>query len=185
MTNTVFPILTCKNLLLDQLKHQDSDDIFQIFSDPAVVEHYDVDIFKTQLDAIRLIKHFESLFENNSGIRWAIRDKQTKEFIGSCGFSNWNPFDHTAVISYELAKQHWGKGYATEAVTAMINFVLSENFHFYVHRIEAYILPTNQASEKLIQKHGFQLEGTLREKSYWGETFHDMNIFALLRRDWT
>ncbi|MDU0353425.1 GNAT family protein [Paraglaciecola aquimarina] len=185
MTAIEFPILSTDSLILDQLIHSDASHVFKIFSDSQVVEHYDVDKFKTELDAIRLIKHFDVLFESNSGIRWAIRDKNTMQLIGSCGFVNWNPFDHTAVISYELATEYWGRGYASQAVTAMINHVFAESFQFYVHRIEAYISPSNLASEKLIKKHKFEFEGTLREKSYWGDAFHDMNMFSLLNREWS
>ena len=125
------------------------------------------------------------MFKGDGGIRWAIRDKKTGQFIGSCGYSNWNKFDHSAVISYELAQAHWGKGYASEALKSIINFIFDPSFHFYVHRIEALILPSNLASVTLAKRHHFEFEGTLKEKCYWNESFHDMNMFALLRNNWT
>jgi ribosomal-protein-alanine N-acetyltransferase len=179
-----FPVLTSQRLKLDRLTQKDINNIYSIFSDPAVIEHYDVEIFKDKNEASELIKYFNALYDGDGGIRWAIRDKKTGKFIGSCGYSNWNPFDHSAVISYELAKAHWGKGYASEALQCIINFIFDESFHFYVHRIEALILPSNQPSEILAKRHHFEFEGTLKEKCYWNNSFHDMNMFGLLRKNW-
>jgi ribosomal-protein-alanine N-acetyltransferase len=184
MSHKEFPVLTSQRLTLDRLTQKDINNVFGIFSNPAVIEHYDVDIFKSKTEASNLIQYFSQLFKAGNGIRWAIRDKVSGEFIGSCGYSNWNEFDHSAVISYELTPNFWGKGYASEALQAIINFVFDQGFSFYVHRIEALILPSNKASATLATRHQFEFEGTLKEKCYWNDRFHDMNMYALLRKNW-
>ena len=131
-----------------------------------------------------LIDYFKKRFESDTGIRWAIREKSTGKLIGSCGFNTWNPYDHGAVVGYEIAQANWGKGFAFEAVSAILDFVFSETFHFYVNRIEALILPQNQASCGLATKLGFQKEGVMRGKTYWHDGFHDIAMYALLNKDW-
>lgn len=180
-----FPILTSQRLKLDSLTELDIDDVFAIFSDPRVIEHYDVEKFRDKREAKELIDYFAQLHSRNGGIRWAIRHIESGEFIGSCGYSSWNPFDHSAVISYELGPAYWGKGYASEALSRIINYVFNSDFQFYVHRIEALILPSNQASKDLVMKHHFEYEGTLKEKCYWNGAFHDMQMFGLLRKNWS
>jgi ribosomal-protein-alanine N-acetyltransferase len=178
-----FPIIKTPRLKLDKLTKDDREPLFAIFSDPKIIEHYDVERFKSIDEAERLIEYFDARFDSNTGIRWAIRNKSTGEFLGTCGFTNWNEFDHSAVIGYELSKEYWGKGYATEAVAAIINFIFAESFHFYVHRVEALILPSNKPSKTLVKSLGFRFEGTLRGKCYWNSDFHDMNMYGILRNE--
>lgn len=181
MPNLVFPIIETPRLLLNRLTTGDRGSLFSIFSDPQIIEHYDVERFTTIEDADHLIEYFEARLDSNSGIRWAIRNKASGVLLGTCGFTNWNEFDHCAVIGYELSKEYWGKGYATEAVGAIINFIFSERFHFYVHRVEALILPSNKPSKTLVKSLGFRFEGTLRGKCYWNSDFHDMNMYGIIR----
>lgn len=179
-----FPVLSTERLRLDALTPEDRDGIYAIFSDPVVIQHYDVERFKEPAQASRLIEYFASRFDTGTGTRWAIRDKATGQFLGSCGFNTWNEYDYTAVIGYELDKHQWGKGYAQEAVTAILNYIFSESFDFYVNRIEALILPQNVPSAALATRLGFTREGTLRGKCYWNGDFHDMDMWSLLRSDW-
>lgn len=178
-----FPNFNTPRLRLDRMTQSDRDAIFSVFSDPQVVAHYDVEQFVNVYEAERLVEYFDARYAADSGIRWAIRDAHSGQYMGSCGFTNWNEFDHSAVISYELAPAFWQQGYASEAIKTIINYVFSQDFHFYVHRIEALILPTNEASKKLLQRFGFQYEGTLRGKCYWNERFHDMDMYGLLQED--
>ncbi|GAA6186002.1 GNAT family protein [Aliiglaciecola sp. NS0011-25] len=183
MQNRTFPVFETQRLRLDRLSKLDRQSIFEVFSDPKVVEHYDVELFKNIHEADRLVEYFDSRFTSDNGIRWAIRDKQTGSYIGSCGFTHWNKYDHSAVIGYEISQRNWGKGFASEAVKRVVDFVFSPDFHFYVHRIEALALPSNIPSGSLLTKLGFKLEGTLRGKCYWNDDFHDMNMYGLLRED--
>ena len=183
MSDPEFPVIETPRLLLNRLTKNDREPLFSIFSDPQIIEHYDVERFKLIDEADRLIEYFDARFDSNTGIRWAIRDKLSGSFLGTCGFTNWNEFDHSAVVGYELSKVYWGKGYATEAVGSIINFIFAESFHFYVHRVEALILPSNKPSETLVKSLGFRLEGTLRGKCYWNDDFHDMNMFGILRNE--
>lgn len=184
MRLNAIPVLQSERLLLDSLLPEDSKNIFAIFSDPEVIRHYDVEQFKDPAEGLNLIEYFDARFKSGTGARWAVRDKSTGEFLGSCGFNNWNEFDYSAVIGYELNRKQWGKGYAKEAIDTIVDFIFDENFQFYVNRIEALILPSNLASAKVAQKCGFVFEGALRDKCYWNESFHDMNMFSLLRKDW-
>ena len=183
MSNLEFPTLETTRLLLNRLTTDDREPLFAIFSDPDIIEHYDVERFKKVNDADQLIAYFDARFDSDTGIRWAIRDKSSGVFLGTCGFTHWNEFDHSAVVGYELSSHFWGKGYASEAVGTIINFIFSDDFHFYVHRVEALILPSNQPSEKLLKSLGFSFEGTLRGKCYWNSGFHDMKMYGILRNE--
>ncbi len=179
-----FPKLYTERLCLDQLSEKDSKEVFTIFSDPDVVAHYDIERFNEPAEALQLVQYFRSRFEDKTGIRWAIRKKGRARLIGTCGFNSWNEYDHSAIIGYDLAQKHWGQGFASEAVAAIIGYAFSKDFPFSVNRIEASILAGNAASISLAEKLGFKFEGVLREKAYFANKFHDMALYSLLRRDW-
>ncbi|MCL1125038.1 GNAT family N-acetyltransferase [Shewanella surugensis] len=75
-------------------------------------------------------------------------------------------------------------GYATEALTEVIDFLFSQNSMHRVNRIEAYVMQGNLASETILNKLGFTMEGILREHSYWKGEYHDLSLYALLKKDW-
>ena len=61
------------------------------------------------------------------------------------------------MVGYKLLPEFWHHGYASEALKAAINIVAAV---MRVARIEAYVLPDNQPSQKLLTRVGFRLEGT-------------------------
>lgn len=71
----VFPSLETDRLLLTELRVDDEVELFNLFSNPSVVEYYDLDVFSEHSQAANLISLFKSRYEEQQGIRWAIRLK--------------------------------------------------------------------------------------------------------------
>ncbi len=109
----LFPILETNRLKLDKLTSEDSNSLFELFSNNSVVEYYDLEAFTEISEASNLIEFFNSRFEEGSGIRWAIRLKETSQLIGTCGFNTWSPKMKNAVLGYDLMPKYWGAGYTT------------------------------------------------------------------------
>ena len=53
-----------------------------------------------------------------------------------------------------------------------------------LNRIEAQVHPSNASSLRSVERLGFKREGLLRQVGYWGEQFHDMYQYSLLREEW-
>ena len=177
-----FPVIETKRLLLDAISPKDKESIFSLYSDADVVEYYDMAAF-THLDqAEKIIAMFTSRYDENTGIRWAIRNKGDSKLLGTCGFNSYS-FGHGAMIGYDLVKSHWGNGYASEAVAAICGFAFNGGLPVKVNRIEALTIPGNEASVRVLQKNGFVFEGLLRQKGFWKGRYHDMNMFSLLAKD--
>ena len=51
------------------------------------------------------------------------------------------------------------------------------------NRLEAWTLPGNGASDRVLEKAGFRYEGTLRQKSWLKGAFHDFRMFSRLAGD--
>ena len=84
-------------------------------------------------------------------------------------------------IGYTLDKDFRGKGYATEALTVIINYLIN---HLNKHRIIASINPTNTDSIKLIERLGFRKEAHFKESLFFhGEGVDDLT-YAILAKEW-
>jgi len=177
-----FPILETERLILNQQTLNDSRAILEMFSDPDVTEFYDLS-FSTQNEAINLINNDLKQFIEGKGLRWAIREKSNNRFIGSCGINRFEQSNHVAVIGYEFSKNSWGKGFATEAIAILVEFIFSNNSPKHINKIEAYVMLGNHASEAVLKKHGFECDGTLRAHGYWKDSYHDLKVYSLLRSD--
>jgi ribosomal-protein-alanine N-acetyltransferase len=181
-----FPVLETNRLRLDKLAIEDSNSLFDLFSDKSVVEYYDLEVFTELSQASNLIEFFNSRFRDNSGIRWAIRLKETDQLIGTCGFNTWSPKMKNAVIGYDLLPKFWGNGYTTEAVNKIVQSA------FYgelpcgeLNRIQGDTVPGNSASESLLLKVGFKEEGIRRQSGYWKNQFHDLKCFGLIKSEYS
>nr|HET6904382.1 GNAT family protein [Ktedonobacteraceae bacterium] len=126
-----------------------------------------------------LIERQRHRFEQKERFRWGIALKDSDTIIGTGGYVAWNHIWYNAELGYDLARPYWGQGIMTEAVRAMIQFGFE---HMGLHRIEAEVMPENTASVRLLRKLDFQEEGVLHERSFWKGGFHDLAIFALLKR---
>jgi ribosomal-protein-alanine N-acetyltransferase len=181
----MFPVLKTNRLRLDKLSKEDSESLFELFSNNSVVEYYDLEAFTEQSQAKNLIDLFNARFDKNLGIRWAIRLKETNQLIGTCGFNTWSPKMQNAVIGYDLLPKFWGNGYTTEAVHRIIKSAfLGELQCGELNRIQGDTVPGNLASELLLLKVGFKEEGIRRQSGYWKNQFHDLKCFGLIKSEY-
>lgn len=177
-----FPVIESKRLLLSDFQPSDDSAVFRLFSDDSVIEYYDLAALKNVEQAQEIIQLFHSRYEAKSGIRWAIRLRDTSELIGTCGFNSWNPKMQNAVIGYDLMPASWGNGYAVEAVSSIVLAAFEGQLPCGpMHRIQADTVPGNRASEALLRRLGFKEEGSRRDAGYWKGQFHDLKCFGLLR----
>lgn len=182
----LFPVLETSRLILSQLSIADSNCIFELFSNASVVEYYDLAAFTDVSQATGLIEFFNSRFEEKSGIRWAIRLKETNQLIGICGFNSWDIQMKNAVIGYDLLPEFWGEGITTEAVRRIINAAfLGELPCGNLNRIQGDTVPGNVASESLLLKVGFKEEGLMRQSGFWKNQFYDLKCFGLIKSEYS
>lgn len=180
-----FPELETSRLKLTMLSAEDADSVFDLFSDEAVIEYYDLEAFEEPNQATKLISFFNSRFEENIGIRWGVFLKESNQLIGTCGFNSWNAKMKNAVIGYDLLTSFWGKGYTTEAVHRIVQSAFNGELPCGVlNRIQADTVPGNWASESLLLKVGFKEEGLRRESGFWKNQFHDLKCFGLVKSEY-
>jgi ribosomal-protein-alanine N-acetyltransferase len=101
--------------------------------------------------------------------------------IGNCGIRMQTAGALEAEIGYELAPEHWGRGYATEAARAMLGFGFAE---LALHRVHANCIAENVASARVLEKLGMRREGQLRENAWMKGRWWDTLIYGILDYEW-
>jgi RimJ/RimL family protein N-acetyltransferase len=87
----------------------------------------------------------------------------------------------SAALGYVLDDAAWGQGYATEAAVALLDWAFDT---LDLNRVQAETDTRNLASARVLEKIGFQREGTLREDCVVNGEVSDSWVFGLLRREW-
>ena len=101
--------------------------------------------------------------------------------IGSIGaFRQGNIHRKTAELGYYIAEEYWGKGIMTEAVKQLCDYVFSNTD---IIRIYAEPFAYNIGSCRVLEKAGFQYEGTLRSNALKNGNVFDMKMYSKLKTD--
>ena len=101
--------------------------------------------------------------------------------VGSIGvFRQSNIHRQTAEMGYYIAEGYWGKGIMTEAVKQTCEFVFGNSD---IIRIYAEPFAYNTASCRVLEKAGFQYEGTLRSNAVKNGKIIDMKMYSLLKEE--
>ena len=127
----------------------------------------------------------ESSASRNPGepgwFQFALESKDDRKFIGDCGLKILETDDRLAQIGYTIARQHWGQGYAQEAIRALIDYAFG---NFPIHRITASVDPRNAASARVLEKSGFVKEAHFRQSEWFKGAWTDDAIYAVLSTEW-
>ena len=87
----------------------------------------------------------------------------------------------SATLGYAVDVDHQGRGYATEAATAAIQFAFQE---LGLHRIETSYQPENSASGRVLRKLGFVVEGYSRDRLFINGAWRDGILVSRINPDW-
>ncbi len=91
------------------------------------------------------------------------------------------PIQKMAEVWYKLHPDYWNKGFATEALQAVIKFGFAE---LCLHRIEAGCVAENAASGRVLEKAGMQREGLKRKNLFIRGGWYNSYIYAVLEEDY-
>ena len=110
---------------------------------------------------------------------FAIEERDTQTLIGAVGL-HIEPRHSLAELGYWIGVPYWGRGYATEAARAVVEFGLHT---MRLNRIQARHFVRNPASGRVMIKVGMSLEGTLRQAMRKWDRFEDVAVYAILCDD--
>jgi ribosomal-protein-alanine N-acetyltransferase len=131
------------------------------------------------LDPQRSKKEFEDRYDKRGPDEKSfLIEKKDGSRIGSIGHY---PRGSMLEIGYSIFPDERGKGYCTEAVQIMVDYLfLSRN----IVRVQAHTSIRNKASQRVLEKSGFKKEGTLRKEYFVRGEWLDSCVYGILREEW-
>jgi len=166
-------LLEGKTVNLRLVEKEDLPLISEWFDSPNFAGEYEpLEVQESRAD---IEKRYEKL---GSEKMWFLVTKKDGSRIGFFGIGF---VGHCWEIGYDLISSERGKGYGTEAVQLAVDYLfLSKD----MVRIQAGADPENIASQKVLEKAGFQREGKIRKGIYaWGK-WKDLYLYGILREEW-
>ena len=125
------------------------------------------------------IDYISSMLSANEDETFAFAITLDDKAIGSIGvFRQQNIHRQTAEMGYYIAEEHWGKGIMTDAVNQICDYVFKNSD---ILRIYAEPFACNTGSCRVLEKAGFQYEGTLRNNAVKNGKILDMKMYSLLK----
>jgi len=101
--------------------------------------------------------------------------------VGTVSLKNLSHSMSYAEIGYGIAEAHHNRGIATTAVNLLVKKIFSETK---LRKLMAFVHDKNRASQRVLEKLGFQQEGFLREHYIInGQAEHEV-LYCLLKREW-
>jgi ribosomal-protein-alanine N-acetyltransferase len=152
-------IIKTKRLVLRSWEPEDAKELAKIANNPKITKNL-VDTFPSPYT----LKCAKAWIKTNKG-----RKRQThfaitidNKIAGGIGFSIDKDNKFSAGGGYWLGEEYWGKGIATEALIAVTDYTFKK---FKLQRMYAKVYTWNPASARVLEKAGYQLEGTLRKNT--------------------
>lgn len=130
----------------------DAAELFRLNSDPEVIRYTGDLPFASEQDARAFVQGYDRYRKDGFG-RWSVIDRSSHEFLGWCGL---NRIDADVDLGYRFFRSAWGRGYATEAARACLDYGFDR---LGLSRIIARALPENVASWKVLEKVGMTFTG--------------------------
>ncbi|MCF6141205.1 GNAT family N-acetyltransferase [Flavobacterium sp. K77] len=157
-------ILETDRLLLREMKLSDAEALFEMDRNPKVHEY----LWNTPLTDVNEVKNIinsvQEQYKQNKIGRFVMVLKETNEVIGWAGLKfnteMVNNKIHFYDIGYRLDEKFWGKGYASEASFAWLDYGFKT---MKIPVMEAAAHSDNIASNRILQKIGLQMTETYLE----------------------
>lgn len=173
-------LIETKRLILRDFVRDDWKTIHEYGSDPKVVRYVPFGPnnpaqSKAYLRKLLSLKRARS----RKDFCLLIFSKREGRAVGGCRLNSQGFVHRDASLGYALIRRHWGKGYATEAARAFIQFGFSK---LKLHRIWATCDTRNKVSARVLEKAGMKREGILRKNVFQKGAWRDSYLYALLEK---
>jgi ribosomal-protein-alanine N-acetyltransferase len=147
-----------KRLFMRRLGTDDLDGFYEIMRKEEVVVWLGGTAGKTRDETKTTIEKYAAQWKEKGYGVWGVFDRQTGELLGDCGL-NFLKETGEVEIMYAFDPKYWGRGYATEAATAALEYAFKRAR---LDRIIVLSKPDNTRSKNVIKKLKFKFVGTKR-----------------------
>jgi ribosomal-protein-alanine N-acetyltransferase len=179
---TKLPYIVTDKVILRKIVDTDIEGLFEIYNNKNVFTYIPGDIKNNKETVQNMIGHFERDFHKRKTIFLGIYLPEAPEqIVGVAEMFEYDDKVNMITIGYRLNERYWGKGIATQTVKAMVDYLFNT---VGINRIQAFVMPANVKSQKVLEKNNFIKEGILRQSQHWkGIGVVDLIVYSLLPSD--
>lgn len=176
-------LIQTERMFIRSFKDSDIESFLVYRNIPEVALYQGWDLPFSREAAVQLVNEVKEIEIPRVG-RWlqlALELKETHEMIGDIGLRIQSNDPRQAVIGFTIAPAHWRRGYASEAVTALLGYLFDD---LGLHRVSADCDTENVGSWRTLEKAGFRLEAHFVENYPIGVRYASEYVYGMLRREW-
>ena len=118
---------------------------------------------------------YDKMFESFPAI-------ESDEMVGVAEIFDFDTKVSAVTIGYTLNQNYWGKGIATKTTSLLLDYLFNE---IDVNRVQAFVMPENEKSSKVLLRNNFVKEGVIRQGNFWqGRGIVDLVLFYILKSEY-
>lgn len=169
-----------ERITLREMEERDWIDVHSYASRPSVCQYQPWGP-NTEEESQIFVRQVLSDATRNPRSRFVFAVIENNVLIGAGELNIRSLTNREGEIGYIVHPDYWGKGYATEVATLLINFGFDT---LSLHRIFATCDPRNVGSSKVLGKVGMTQEGRMRENMLLEEGWRDSILYSVLDSEW-
>jgi RimJ/RimL family protein N-acetyltransferase len=171
-------ILRTPRLTLRPIRVNDAPALYKARGDADVMRYWDWPAQESVTELREVLATHIPSPGNDNMLWWVVALSPDGPAIGECDLSDIDRHHARAEVGFLFAKDHWGQGYAREAMERVIRY----GFHdLGLERLTARFHDGNEGSRRLLERLGFAYEGRLRAHIVRDGGRRDCLIYGLLR----
>jgi RimJ/RimL family protein N-acetyltransferase len=177
-----FTKLDSARLLLRRFKDSDVEPFLAYRNDPEVARYQSWET-TSRVEALAFIEEQKALEPAIPG-QWfqiALELKETGALIGDCAIKINEQDARQAEIGFTLSRQYQGKGFASEAVSRVLDYAFVQ---LSLHRVIAITDCENAQSVALLERLGMRREGHFIQNVWFKGKWGDEYLYAILKEEW-
>lgn len=170
--------LQTQRLVLRPFRAEDAESCVRNWAADPDIYRYISQQVRTPQDVSQWLSTAEQAYTSLETYYWAITEATCGDVIGEIFVDDFSNRNRWCELDWKIGKAYWGNGYAAEAATVVIRYLLDE---VGFHRVQAKCSVDNSASERVMQKVGMTKEGILRDY-FLGKDhrWRDVVLYSLL-----
>lgn len=182
MSDEAFDRIESERLILRRFRDSDLAAFVAYRNDPEVARYQSWDSID-ELEARALIREMASARPGVPGdwFQFAIESKETGALLGDCALQVDGQEPYKAELGFTLAREHQGKGFASEAASRLLDYAFAS---LDLHRVFALADCRNRPSWTLLDRVGMRREGHFLENVWFKGEWCDEYLYAVLKDEW-
>ncbi len=177
-----FPFMSSEKVTLTRMTELDLEAMWEIMGDDDNYRFAPTAALRSPAECGLKLRQIDAMFRDKVAITLGIypngRENRLAGFLEIYGI---DPRVQAVTLRFTLHRDCTGMGYASSAVRAAAEYLFTT---IGVHRIQAYVLPTNYRGVLVLERCGFLKEGTIREGFLWPDKgIVDLSLYSLLPTD--